>query len=157
MQRSCPSGGGLDQTVEGDRELANADPGRVPHRVGDRAGRSGDPDLADALDAERVDVGVVLFDENGFERGDVRVHRHMVLAEIWVHRAAGAWVHDGMLMQSERYAPNHTAVVLAAHQPRIDDPAGREGADETGGADLPQLGVDFDLGENCPVRMHGVA
>ena len=57
-----------DQAIEGDRELANANPGRVPHRVGDGAGGAGDPDLADALDAERVDVRIVLLDENRFER-----------------------------------------------------------------------------------------
>ena len=73
---------GFDQTIEGDRKLANADTGRVPDRIGDRAGGSRDADLADALDAERVDVRVVLLDENGFERGNVGVHRHMIFAEI---------------------------------------------------------------------------
>src|ERR1700685_3255894 len=101
------SRGGPDQTVEGDRELANANPGRVPNRVGDGTGGSRDPDLADALDAERVDVRVVLLDENRFERGDVGVYRHMVFAEIRVHRPARARVHQRTLVQSERNAPDH--------------------------------------------------
>ena len=73
-----------------------------------------------------------------------------------VHRPAGARVHHRVLVQRERHAPDHAAVILAAHQPRIDDPAGREGADEPGHADLPELGIDLHLGEHGAVRVHGV-
>src|SRR5277367_1239867 len=154
--RPSPHGAGPDQTVEGDRELAYADPGRVPYRVGDGAGGSRDPDLADALDAERIDVWVVLLDENRYQRGDVGVDRHMVFPEIRVHDASGARVHDRTLMQSEGYAPDHAAVILAAHQARIDDAAGGEGADETRRADLPEFGIDLHFRENGAVRVHGM-
>ena len=39
-----------------------ADSGDMPHGIGDRAGSAGDPNLAYALDAERVDVRIVLLD-----------------------------------------------------------------------------------------------
>ena len=55
----------------GKRRAAYA--GRVPDRVGDRADGAGDADLADALDAERVDVGIVLVDQQRLER---RARRH---------------------------------------------------------------------------------
>ena len=59
-------------------------------------------------------------------------------------------------MQCERHAPNHSATELAAHQTRIDDPSGSEGADQTGHAHLPEIGIDLDLGEHGAMRMHGV-
>jgi hypothetical protein len=77
-QRRFPSGDGLNQAVEGDRELANAHAGRVPDEIGDGAGRSRYSDLSDALDAQRVDVRIILFNQNGLERGDVGVHRHVL-------------------------------------------------------------------------------
>ena len=61
-------------------KLANADAGRVPDRIGDRAGASRDPDLADALDAKGVDVQIMLLDENGLDRGNVGIHRHMIFS-----------------------------------------------------------------------------
>src|SRR3977135_4011321 len=132
MHRSCPSGRERDQPVEGYRELANAVPGRMPARIGDRTGRSRNPILADTLNAERIDVRVVLLDLNGVKRGHIRVYRHMVLAKVRVHHAAGATVDDGVLMQGERHPPDHAAKILAPHEARIDHPTGREGADETG-------------------------
>ena len=61
-----------------------------------------------------------------------------------------------LLVQRERYAPDHAAIILAAHQARIDDAAGGEGADEARRADLPEIGIDLDLGEHGAVRVHGV-
>ena len=51
-----------DQAIEGDREFADANAGGVPNGVGDGTRRAGDPDLADAFDPERIDVGIVLLD-----------------------------------------------------------------------------------------------
>ena len=38
----------------------------------------------------------------------------------------------------------------------IDDPSGGERADHPGRADLAEIGIDLDLGEHGPVRMHGI-
>ena len=89
-------------------------------------------------------------------RGHVGVHRHVVFAEVGVHRPAGARVHHGLLVQREGHAPDHAAVILAAHQARIDDRAGREGADQPGDADLAEIRIDLHLGEHRAVRVHGV-
>jgi hypothetical protein len=40
-----------------------AHPGGVPNGVRDHTGRAGDPALADALDAERVDVWIMFLDQ----------------------------------------------------------------------------------------------
>src|SRR6516225_3486836 len=109
--RSAPP---ADQTVRPDRELAHSDAGRVPDSICDGARSAGDADLADALDAERIDMRVVLFDEDRLERGDVGVHRHMILAEIGVHHPSRAVIHDGLLVQREGDAPDHAAIILAA-------------------------------------------
>src|ERR1044072_9784106 len=64
-RRRCRSGSafGGEQVLEPDREATNAHAGGMPNRVGDGAGGAGDGDLTDALDAERIDVAVVLMDE----------------------------------------------------------------------------------------------
>ena len=61
------------EIVDADREAAHADAGRVPDRIGDRADRAGDADLADALDAERIDVRIVLVDQSA-PRSTARRH-----------------------------------------------------------------------------------
>ncbi len=53
--------------IQCDGKPSGTIPGRVPNRIGDRTGRSGYRNLPYALDAERVDMRVVLFDENGVE------------------------------------------------------------------------------------------
>jgi hypothetical protein len=68
----------------------------------------------------------------------------------------GARIHDGVLMQRERHAPDHAAIELAAHHAGIDDPSGGERADHAGRADLAEIRIDLDLGEHGPMRMHGV-
>src|SRR5579863_3167699 len=59
-------------------------------------------------------------------------------------------------MQRERHAPDHPPKQLAAHHARIDDPSCSECANETGNAHLSEIGIDLDLGEYSPMRMHGV-
>src|SRR5580692_6233640 len=59
-------------------------------------------------------------------------------------------------MQGERHAPDHAAIILAAHKSRIDHPAGGESTDKTGDTDLPQLGIYLHLRKHGAVRMHGV-
>src|SRR5580704_14437971 len=51
---------GSDQLLDGDRKAANANPSRVPDRVGDCAGRTSDSDFAHPLNAERVHMRVVI-------------------------------------------------------------------------------------------------
>ena len=43
---------GSDQLLEGDRKAADANPGRVPHSIGDRPGRARNADLTDAQAAD---------------------------------------------------------------------------------------------------------
>jgi CO/xanthine dehydrogenase Mo-binding subunit len=50
----------------------------VPDGIRDRARRAGNADLADPFDAERVDVRIVLLDQDRFERRHVGIHRNVV-------------------------------------------------------------------------------
>ena len=59
-------------------------------------------------------------------------------------------------MKRERCAPDHPAVDLAADHARIYHTARRECTDKTGDADLTEIRIDLDLGENGAVRMHGI-
>src|SRR6516162_4693543 len=63
---------------------------------------------------------------------------------------------QGRFIEREGDTPDHAAVVLAAHEPRVDDGAGRESADQTRRPDLPQLRVNLHLGEHGAVHVHGV-
>jgi hypothetical protein len=56
-------------------------------------------DLAHSLDAERVDMRIVLLDQDRFERGHVGTQRDVVLGQIGVRRTTGARVDDGPLVQ----------------------------------------------------------
>ncbi len=47
-----------EQLVERDRQIAHALSGGVVNGIGNSRGRARDADLADALDADRIDVGV---------------------------------------------------------------------------------------------------
>jgi len=102
-------------------------------------------------------VRIVFLDEDRYDRGYIGVHGNMVLGQVRIHRTAGPLIHDGMLMQGERYAPNHSATELAAHQTWINDPSRSEGTDQPGNAYLSEIGIDLDLGEHGPMGMHGVA
>jgi hypothetical protein len=144
----------LDQTIKRDREFAHARSRGVPDGICDRTRRPGNPDLTDALDAEGVHVGIVFLDKDRFDRRDIGIYRNVVLGQICVHRTAGPRIHDGLLMKRERHAPNHSAAELAAHQTRIDDASGSEGADQAADAHLSEFGVD--LGKDRAMRMHGM-
>src|ERR1700730_13001094 len=105
----------LDQTIKCDREFAHADSGRMPDCIGNRTRGASDPDFTYALNAEGIHVRVAFLDKDRFDRGHIGVHGNVVLAQIGIHRAAGPRIHDGVLKQRERDAPNHSAAELAAH------------------------------------------
>src|SRR6516162_5839196 len=52
--------------------------------------------------------------------------------------------------------PQIMPLILAAHEPRVDDGAGCEGADTARRPDLAELRVHLHLGEDSAVRVHGV-
>src|SRR6202166_4800115 len=108
----------------------------MPDRVGNSTGRSRDPDFTDALDTQRVDMGIVLLDQQGFHDRHVGIHRDVVVGEVGIQRWPGAPVHNGTLVPRKRHAPDHAAEYLAAHEMRLDDAPRGHGADKTAYADL---------------------
>src|SRR5215211_5298588 len=94
----------------------------MPNRIGDRPARASNADLADAFDAERVDVRIVFVDEDRLKRRHVCIDRNVVLRQVGVHDATRAPVDDGMLMEGEGDAPDHAAEELALDQSWIDHP-----------------------------------
>ena len=54
------------QILDPDRKAAHPNSRRVPYRVGHRTGRAGNADFANALDAKRVHMGIVLLDHQRF-------------------------------------------------------------------------------------------
>src|ERR1700737_2305320 len=103
-----------NEFVDPDRKPSLANARRVPDCVRDRAGRARDADFTDPLDAKRVHVRIVFLDHEGFQAWYVGVHRDVVFGEVRVDDPAGTVVADGLLVKRERYAPDHTAIDLAA-------------------------------------------
>jgi len=55
MERPAPAARQLQELVDGDRQRADSLAGGVEYRVGDSSGHADQADLADALDADRVE------------------------------------------------------------------------------------------------------
>src|SRR3981081_4716196 len=102
------------QLVDGDRQGAHALAGGVKDRVGDGRGGAHDADLADALDAERIDQRVLLLDEDHVDVVNIRIHRHMIFGETVIHDAAELVVDQRLLMQRHADAAVPDAADLAA-------------------------------------------
>src|SRR3954453_21303223 len=115
----CRAEAGLEQAVQAQREVADADGGRVVNGVGDRRGRAHDADLADALGAHRVEVGVVLLEPGRLELLDVRAGGDVVLGEVVVEVAAKLAVEDSPLVQGHGQAHVHPADELRAGGQRV--------------------------------------
>jgi len=89
---SSPAAVSRQQLLQRDRQIADADARGVIDGVGDGRGGDDDPDLANALGAHGVDVGVVLVDPGHVDRAGVGVGRDVVLSEVVVHVIAEARV-----------------------------------------------------------------
>ena len=112
-----------------DRQIAHALAGGVIDRIRDRRRGADDADLADAFDAERIDLVVLLLDEDHVDCVYVGIHRHVIVGEIVGHEAPEPVVGRGLLMQRHADAADHGAENLAACRLRIEDAAGRHRAD----------------------------
>ena len=88
-------------------------PGRVEYRIGDRRRCADDADLADALDAQRVEMSLALVDENHLDVVHVGIHRHMIFGEVVVDGAAVTVVDHRLLVQRHADAADHGAHDLA--------------------------------------------
>ena len=145
-----------DQLIKRDRKAPDPHAGSVPNRVGDGAGGAGDADLADALDAERIDVEVVFLDQDRLDRG--------------TSAFTGTWYSARFAFIVRPVRRSITACSCSANDtPQIMPPRywlrtmrglmirpGGERADQPGHADLAEIGIDLDLGEHRAVRVHGI-
>src|SRR3712207_5023578 len=105
------------------------------------------PQLAHALDAERVDDGVLLLDEQRLDLVHVGVDGDVVVLEVRVHDAPEAVVYLGRLLQGHADAPHDAPYLLAVRRLRVDDTAAGRDLYRARDADLPDVGVNFDLDE----------
>ena len=113
------------QLVYRDRQIADALARRMMDGVGDRGGDADDADLAQALDAEAIDLGVGLVDEDDLDLSNVGVHGDMVFGDVGVHDPAEFMVDQRLLMQRHADAPDHAADDLAARGLGVEDASRR--------------------------------
>src|SRR5712675_1788577 len=92
-------GSGHQNILDPDRQLAQALAGGVIDRIGDRRGGSHIGELAQPFDAGRIDVVILLRDQDDFKLLDVGIHRHAVVGEVVVDIARALRVDLGRLVQ----------------------------------------------------------
>src|SRR4051794_14869104 len=131
--------------LDSDRQLADAAACGMEDRIGDGSGGPDLADLANPLDAERIDDVIANLDELHFDVWRVGVDRDEVLAQARVCPAAHLALHDGALEQGLAEPPQHPAHELAAGSLGIQYAAWGEGADHPPDAGEPEVGVDSDL------------
>ena len=110
--------------LDADGKIAHALAGRVEDGVGDRRCDADERDFAEALDAKRIDVRVLLLDEMRLELRRCRDLQARDNRPVGIDRAAVTRVEDGPLHQRHADAADHAAGALAGRQARIDDAAG---------------------------------
>ena len=141
------------QFIERDRQIAHPLAGGVIDGIGDCRGDADDADLADALDAERIDDVVRLVDENHLYVVNVGVHRDMVFGDIGVHDAPECMIDQRLLVQRHADAADDGAHDLAVRGLGIEDAAGGDRADDAGDTDHADLLVDLHFGEHGGMRV----
>src|SRR4029450_13028885 len=132
------------QLVERDRQIAHALAGRVIDRVRNRRRSADNADFADALDAERIDLVILLFDENYVDRMHIRIYRHMIVGKVGGHESPEPVIGRHLFMQRHPDTADHSAENLAARDFRIKDATGRHSAEHSRGANDTHLLVDTD-------------
>jgi hypothetical protein len=128
----------------------------VEDGIGDGRRDADHPELAHALDAERVDHGVVLLDEQRLHLVDVRVDRHVVVLEVRVHDPPVTVVDFGGLLERHANAPDHAADLLAVRGLGVDDRAAGCHLEGACDADGPQVRLHLHLDELRAVRQRCV-
>ena len=104
-------------------------------------------DLADALDAERIDDVVVTSTNSTVTSGASAFTGTRYSPRLFAAHLPGPRVHLVALEQRLADAPEHAAHQLAARELRVEHPAGREHAEHPADPDEPEIRVDGDLGE----------
>ena len=113
------------QFVQRDGQLANTLASGVIDRVADRGRYPDDAYLADAFDAERIAV-VLLIDKDDFDVVNVRVHRHMVF-NICIDDTTELVIDLRLFVQRHADTPDHAAEDLAVCGLGVQDTSCRDG------------------------------
>src|SRR5207245_3648327 len=138
----------LNHLVERDRQVAHALSRRMIDRVGDRSRHADNADLAEALDAERIDDLVRLLDEDDVDVVHIGIHGHVVFGNVGVHDASEAVVEQRFLVQRHADAPDHAAHDLAVGGLWVEDAASGDGIDHAGHAYDAKFFIHLDLRED---------
>ena len=117
-------------------------------RIGDRRRGPHDADLAYAFDAERIDLVILLLNEDHVDRMYVGIHRHVILGKTMIHEAPEPMIGRGLLVQRHADASDHGPENLAAGNLGIENAAGRHRADHARDPNDPELRIDPHLGEH---------
>src|SRR5262249_14239436 len=139
------SGSSVEELLQPNGKGANADTGCVIDRIGDCRGCANIAELAQALDARRIDPVVLFGQQNHLELVDVGVYRAQICRKIVIDVAGLCGVELGCPVQRRTNAPDRASHELTASGAGIDDVTAGKGADNARHADFAGAGMDPDL------------
>ena len=137
----------VDELVERDRIVADADAGGVVDRVRDRRPTPQMPSSATPLAFMGEDIGSTSSRKIDLLVRDVGMDRHLVARKIVVDEETSPLVDRQFLHQRRADAHRHRADHLAARRFRIEDAPGRAHREHTPNPNLAGRCVDPDLDE----------
>src|SRR5262245_58344597 len=110
-------------------------PGRMIDGIGNRCGYTNYPEFAEAFGAERIDDGIMLFDEDHVDISNIRIHRYVIFRKVMVDEASEPLVHHAFFLQSHADAPHHSTDNLTSRRLWIQDASRRYRAHHAGNFD----------------------
>src|SRR5258708_19511602 len=81
---SSPAAVSRQQLIQGDRQVADTDARRVIDGVGNRSSGADDPEFANSLHTERVDMQILLVDPGHVDRADIGLGPHMLFRQAMI-------------------------------------------------------------------------
>ena len=124
----------------------------MEYGVGDGRRNADLAKLAHALNSERVDDLVLLFNEYRFVIQNVGVDRHVVVLQIWVHDPPVSMIDFGRFLKRHADSPNYAAEFLTVRSFWVHDLAAGGYLNDSRHTDKPQIRINFDFHELCAVR-----
>ena len=133
--------------LDANRQLTQATPGGMKHRIGNGGGHPCHRNLTQALEAGIVEGEVRLVDEGDLDRADIGIHRHDIFGKIGIEEPAISRIDLARFAQCRADAPYHAASHLAGRSSWTDHSAAIDDAHHPGHADAAGRRLHPDLDE----------
>ena len=122
--------------------------------VGNRGRSANERKLAEALRTYGVHVRIVLLDETNFEIRDIEIYRNEIVGHVCVDHATITRVENGTFHECHPDTADHPTNALTGGQKWVNCPTNAIHAQYTADLNDSKIGIDGDLREYSPKRIH---